>query len=104
MYLLYLGSSGSIQSWASSLSADSQSEEAAVEFMKMFVPKLFETPVSINQEEKANFGQMVLVSKTLLMWLFFYYSAMNYYSWFRQNQYTSSCKSANLVKALMIML
>ncbi|OXU17382.1 hypothetical protein TSAR_009931 [Trichomalopsis sarcophagae] len=54
------GSSGSIQSWASSLSADSQSEEAAVEFMKMFVPMLFESPSTIEQEQKATFGQMVL--------------------------------------------
>ncbi|KAJ8680496.1 hypothetical protein QAD02_016283 [Eretmocerus hayati] len=54
------GSSSSIQSWASSLSADSQSEEAAVEFMKMFVTKLFESPGSIDQEQKAQFGQMVL--------------------------------------------
>ncbi|XP_058808054.1 uncharacterized protein KIAA0513 isoform X2 [Phymastichus coffea] len=54
------GSSGSIQSWASSLSADSQSEEAAVDFMKMFVPMLFESPSKINQEQKATFGQMVL--------------------------------------------
>ncbi|XP_076181739.1 uncharacterized protein KIAA0513-like isoform X2 [Ptiloglossa arizonensis] len=54
------GSSGSVQSWASSLSADSQSEEAAVDFMKSFVPLLFDAPNSIDQEQKANFGQMVL--------------------------------------------
>ncbi|KAK2587029.1 hypothetical protein KPH14_010989 [Odynerus spinipes] len=54
------GSSGSVQSWASSLSADSQSEEAAADFMKSFVPLLFESPNSIDQEQKANFGQMVL--------------------------------------------
>ncbi|XP_014208322.1 uncharacterized protein KIAA0513 [Copidosoma floridanum] len=54
------GSSASIQSWASSLSADSQSEEAAVEFMKKFVPMLFDCPSKIDQEQKANFGQMVL--------------------------------------------
>ncbi|XP_043271788.1 uncharacterized protein KIAA0513 isoform X2 [Venturia canescens] len=54
------GSSGSVQSWASSLSADSQSEEAAADFMKSFVPLLFETPSNIDQEQKANFGQMVL--------------------------------------------
>ena len=59
------GSSASIQSWASSLSADSQSEEAAVEFMKMFVPMLFESPSKIEQEQKATFGQMVLVSETI---------------------------------------
>lgn len=56
------GSSGSVQSWASSLSADSQSEEAAADFMKAFVPLLFDAPNSIDQEQKANFGQMVLVS------------------------------------------
>ncbi|KAK0181963.1 hypothetical protein PV327_000140 [Microctonus hyperodae] len=54
------GSSGSVQSWASSLSADSQSEEAAAEFMKLFVPCLFDAPNTIDQEQKANFGQMVL--------------------------------------------
>ncbi|KAF7991078.1 hypothetical protein HCN44_002640 [Aphidius gifuensis] len=54
------GSSGSVQSWASSLSADSQSEEAAADFMKFFVPLLFEAPGTIDQEQKANFGQMVL--------------------------------------------
>lgn len=55
------GSSGSVQSWASSLSADSQSEEAAADFMKTFVPLLFDAPNSIDQKQKANFGQMVLV-------------------------------------------
>lgn len=55
------GSSGSFQSWASSLSADSQSEEAAADFMKSFVPLLFEAPDTIDQEQKAKFGQMVLV-------------------------------------------
>ncbi|XP_043474137.1 uncharacterized protein KIAA0513 isoform X3 [Leptopilina heterotoma] len=54
-----LGSSGSLQSWASSLSADSQSEEAAAEFMKFFVTLLFDAPGSIDQEQKATFGQMV---------------------------------------------
>ncbi|XP_078052431.1 uncharacterized protein KIAA0513-like isoform X1 [Augochlora pura] len=54
------GSSGSVQSWASSLSADSQSEEAAADFMKSFVPLLFDAPNTIEQEQKANFGQMVL--------------------------------------------
>jgi hypothetical protein len=52
-----------MQSWASSLSADSHSEESAAEFMKMFVPMLFESPSKIEQEQKANFGQMVLVSQ-----------------------------------------
>lgn len=55
------GSSGSVQSWASSLSADSQSEEAAADFMKAFVPLLFDAPNTIDQEQKASFGQMVLV-------------------------------------------
>lgn len=50
-----------MQSWASSLSADSQSEEAAADFMKTFVPMLFDAPESIDQEQKASFGQMVLV-------------------------------------------
>lgn len=58
---MVLGSSGSVQSWASSLSADSQSEEAAVDFMKSFVPLLFDAPHTIDQEQKANFGKMVLV-------------------------------------------
>ncbi|XP_077277563.1 uncharacterized protein KIAA0513-like isoform X3 [Temnothorax americanus] len=54
------GSSGSVQSWASSLSADSQSEEAAADFMKAFVLLLFNAPNTIDQGQKANFGQMVL--------------------------------------------
>ncbi|XP_076231114.1 uncharacterized protein KIAA0513-like isoform X2 [Calliopsis andreniformis] len=54
------GSSGSVQSWASSLSADSQSEEATADFMKSFVALLFDAPSSIDQEQKANFGRMVL--------------------------------------------
>lgn len=60
-YFYNLDSSGSVQSWASSLSADSQSEEAAADFMKSFVPLLFDAPNTIDQEQKANFGQMVLV-------------------------------------------
>lgn len=60
-YFYNSDSSGSVQSWASSLSADSQSEEAAADFMKSFVPLLFDAPNTIDQEQKANFGQMVLV-------------------------------------------
>lgn len=60
-FIDYSGSSGSGQSWASSLSADSMSEESAADFMKTFVPLLFDAPNSIDQEQKASFGQMVLV-------------------------------------------
>ena len=59
------GSSGSLQSWTSSLSADSQSEEAAAEFMKGFVPLLFDAPGSIDQEQKAAFGQLVQVRRKI---------------------------------------
>ena len=69
-FLFAAGSSASIQSWASSLSADSQSEETAAEFMKMFVPMLFESPFTIDQEQKATFGQMVLVSLQIFASLF----------------------------------
>ncbi|CAG5107336.1 Similar to Kiaa0513: Uncharacterized protein KIAA0513 (Mus musculus) [Cotesia congregata] len=34
--------------------------EAAADFMKTFVPMLFDAPESIDQEQKASFGQMVL--------------------------------------------
>lgn len=66
---IFIGSSGSVQSWASSLSADSQSEEAAAEFMKLFVPCLFDAPNTIDQEQKANFGQMVLVCNEIIIYL-----------------------------------
>jgi len=57
------------------LSADSQSEEAAADFMKAFVPLLFDAPNTIDQEQKANFGQMVLVLiKCYLKYFNFIYS------------------------------
>ncbi|CAB3364557.1 Hypothetical predicted protein [Cloeon dipterum] len=54
------GSEGSIQSWASSLSLDSQTDEAtveAIEFMKIFVATLFSDSNSINRDQKAAFGK-----------------------------------------------
>lgn len=55
------GSEGSVRSWASSLSLDSQSDEAtaaAVEFMRKYVTDLFNAPVDISLEQKAKFGQL----------------------------------------------
>uniref|UniRef100_A0A336LLH1 CSON011440 protein n=1 Tax=Culicoides sonorensis TaxID=179676 RepID=A0A336LLH1_CULSO len=47
----------SVPSWASSFSLDSQSEEAALEFMKNFNNALFTNPASITVEMKSEFGQ-----------------------------------------------
>ncbi|KAG8231902.1 hypothetical protein J437_LFUL011371 [Ladona fulva] len=60
---IHSGSEGSVQSWASSLSLDTQSEEGAgsmevAEFMRLFVKDLFENPASILSDRKARFGQL----------------------------------------------
>ncbi|XP_052120188.1 uncharacterized protein KIAA0513 [Frankliniella occidentalis] len=60
-YWVRSGSEGSVRSWASSLSLDSQSDEAtaaAVEFMRKYVADLFGSPVDISLEQKAKFGQL----------------------------------------------
>ncbi|XP_034252159.1 uncharacterized protein KIAA0513 [Thrips palmi] len=60
-YWVRSGSEGSVRSWASSLSLDSQSDEAtaaAVEFMRKYVTDLFATPGDISLEQKAKFGQL----------------------------------------------
>lgn len=60
-YWIRSGSDGSVRSWASSLSLDSQSDEAtaaAVEFMRKYVSELFSTPGDISLEQKAKFGQL----------------------------------------------
>lgn len=43
-------------SWASSISLDSQTEEAIVEFMKKFISVLFEDSSSISLDSKSEFG------------------------------------------------
>lgn len=58
------GSEGSIQSWASSLSLDSQTDETAaeaIEYMKNFVATLFSDSNAITREQKAAFGKYAQV-------------------------------------------
>ncbi|EDS28366.1 conserved hypothetical protein [Culex quinquefasciatus] len=50
-------SENSVPSWASSISLDSQSEEAILDFMKRFVKILFRESGSITLELKSDFGQ-----------------------------------------------
>ncbi|XP_055643491.1 uncharacterized protein KIAA0513 isoform X2 [Toxorhynchites rutilus septentrionalis] len=50
-------SENSVPSWASSISLDSQSEEAILDFMKRFVKILFRESSSITLELKSDFGQ-----------------------------------------------
>ncbi|XP_067002511.1 uncharacterized protein KIAA0513 [Anabrus simplex] len=55
------GSEGSVQSWASSLSFDSKSDEKtaeAVEFMRKFVGDLFRDSSSIPLDQKSKFGEL----------------------------------------------
>lgn len=62
---LCLGSEGSVQSWASSLSLDSQTDEGAAvaaEFMRDFVATLFRDSSAITQSQKASFGQYAQAS------------------------------------------
>lgn len=59
--VLFAGSEGSVQSWASSLSLDSQSDEATVEFMRHFVSQLFRDSGAIQLDQKAKFGQLCQV-------------------------------------------
>lgn len=60
-YWVRSGSEGSVQSWASSLSFDSQSDEMtaeAVEFMRKFVGDLFRESSAIPLDQKSKFGQL----------------------------------------------
>nr|CAD7572170.1 unnamed protein product [Timema californicum] len=60
-YWVRSGSEGSVQSWASSLSFDSQSDEMtaeAVEFMREFVSDLFRNSTNIPLDQKSKFGQL----------------------------------------------
>lgn len=64
------GSEGSIQSWASSLSLDSQTDETAVEaieYMKNFVATLFSDSNAITREQKAAFGKYAQVSVIIII-------------------------------------
>lgn len=54
-------SENSVPSWASSISLDSQSEEAILDFMKRFVKILFRESSSITLELKSDFGQYARV-------------------------------------------
>lgn len=55
-------SENSVPSWASSISLDSQSEEAVLDFMKRFVRILFHDSSSITLQLKSDFGQFARVS------------------------------------------
>ncbi|KAF4526092.1 hypothetical protein B566_EDAN007586 [Ephemera danica] len=58
-FYIHSGSEGSVQSWASSLSLDSQTDEGALEaaeFMRDFVSTLFRDCNVITQSQKARFG------------------------------------------------
>ncbi|XP_053675145.1 uncharacterized protein KIAA0513 [Anopheles nili] len=50
-------SENSVPSWASSISLDSQSEEAVLDFMKRFVRILFHDSATITLQLKSDFGQ-----------------------------------------------
>lgn len=54
-------SENSVPSWASSISLDSQTEEATLEFMKRFVFELFEDSSSISLDVKSEFGNLAAV-------------------------------------------
>ncbi|XP_021921961.1 uncharacterized protein KIAA0513 isoform X2 [Zootermopsis nevadensis] len=61
-YWVRSGSEGSVQSWASSLSFDSLSDEMtaeAVEFMRKFVGDMFKDSSAIPLDQKSKFGQLV---------------------------------------------
>lgn len=49
-------SENSVPSWASSISLDSQTEEAIVEFMRKFISVLFEDSSTISLDIKSEFG------------------------------------------------
>lgn len=51
----------SVPSWASTISLDSQSDEAVIEFIRRFLAMLFDHPDKISLEAKAEFGQVVRV-------------------------------------------
>ncbi|XP_037038066.1 uncharacterized protein KIAA0513 [Bradysia coprophila] len=53
---LHSESENSVPSWASSISLDSQTEEAIVEFMRKFVSALFEDSTTISLDSKSEFG------------------------------------------------
>lgn len=64
-YGWWTGSQTSLQSWASSLSYDSQAEDPyePKEFMRNFVEEVFKTPHIIDIDRKARFGEQAQVSQ-----------------------------------------
>lgn len=62
-YSFHTGSQTSLQSWASSLSYDSQAEDVnePKEFMRKFVEEVFKTPYIIDVDRKARFGELAQV-------------------------------------------
>lgn len=91
--LYFLGSEGSVQSWASSLSFDSQSDEMtaeAVEFMRKFVGDLFRESSAIPLDQKSKFGQLAQV----------YYSYCGCYAFYPKMDFVSIV-SETLLLSLM---
>lgn len=60
-------SENSVPSWASSISLDSQTEEAIVEFMRKFIAMLFEDSSSISLDIKSEFGLKTRVTHLTLL-------------------------------------
>lgn len=62
-FVSHIGSQTSLQSWASSLSYDSQSEDPneIKEFMKAFVEDIFKQSSNITVDKKAEFGKLAQV-------------------------------------------
>lgn len=77
LFVFYLdmipsSSQASLQSWASSLSYDSHSEEINEirEFMKSFVEDIFKNTHNITVDRKAEFGKLAQVSSIYRRYLF----------------------------------
>lgn len=54
----------SVPSWASTISLDSQTDETVIEFVRRFLTTLFDNPDKITLELKSEFGQVVRVSQS----------------------------------------
>uniref|UniRef100_A0A182TFL0 SBF2 domain-containing protein n=1 Tax=Anopheles melas TaxID=34690 RepID=A0A182TFL0_9DIPT len=73
-------SENSVPSWASSISLDSQSEEAVLDFMKRFVRILFHDSSSITLQLKSDFGQFARRAKTKRVDESTFYSLIQYFA------------------------
>ncbi|KAK6185028.1 hypothetical protein SNE40_007355 [Patella caerulea] len=94
------GSQGSDKSWSSNYSIDSQPDEVTLEcmeFMKLFVDKVFNTSDDVSQTEKAKFGELCQYSPGRL-WFARYVNGQRVHSkkvdepiFFRLVQYFAVC-------------